>query len=145
MHTNERPPGMNEADRVILFDGVCVLCSYWARFLVRFDARRRYKLATVQSNEGRAILAWCGLPLEEFDTLVLVEKGAFYVRSTAIIRVLRGLPFPWPLAAVALICPRGIRDWLYDRMARNRYRIFGKYDACVLPSPDHADRFLGAK
>ena len=77
MHTNERPPGMNEADRVILFDGVCVLCSYWARFLVRFDARRRYKLATVQSDEGRAILAWCGLPLDKFDTLVLVEKDAF--------------------------------------------------------------------
>jgi len=97
MRDNPLPPCMSDNDRVILFDGVCVLCSYWARFLVRFDSLRRYKLATVQSDEGRAILAWCGLPLEEFDTLVLVEQGAFYVRSTAIIRVLKGLPFPWPL------------------------------------------------
>lgn len=143
MHSKLLPPGMSENDRVILFDGVCVLCSYWARFLIRFDKAKRYKLATVQSDEGKAILAWCGLATDEYTTLVFVDGLDFYVRSTAIIKVLSGLPLPWKLAAVGLICPRPLRDWAYDLMARNRYRIFGKYDACVLPAPDHTARFLG--
>jgi len=145
MRSEENPPGMSENDRVILFDGVCVLCSYWARFLIRFDKDRRYKLATVQSDEGKAILVWCGLPTDEYDTLVFVEGRDFYVRSTAIIKVLRGLSFPWKLAVVGLLFPRPLRDWAYDHMARNRYNIFGKYEACVLPTPDHMARFLGVK
>jgi predicted DCC family thiol-disulfide oxidoreductase YuxK len=145
MHSKETPPGMMENDRVILFDGVCVLCSYWAGFLIRFDKNRRYKLATVQSDEGRAILAWCGLPTEEYDTLVFVDGREFYTRSAAIIKVLMGLSFPWKLAALALIVPLPLRDWAYNRIARNRYTIFGKYDACVLPTPDNMTRFLGMK
>lgn len=145
MPTEKNPPGMNDGDRVILFDGVCVLCSYWARFLIRFDKNRRYKLATVQSDEGKALLAWCGLPTHEYDTLVLVDGRRVSVRSSAIINVLKGLSLPWSLAVVALVFPRPLRDWAYDRMARNRYRIFGKYDVCVLPTPDHRARFLGVK
>jgi predicted DCC family thiol-disulfide oxidoreductase YuxK len=145
MHSKEYPPGMMENDRVILFDGVCVLCSYSARFLIRFDKNRRYKLATVQSDEGRAILVWCGLPTDEYDTFVFIDGREFYTRSTAIINVLMGLSFPWKLAVLALIIPRPLRDWLYDRIARNRYTIFGRYDACVLPTPDNMTRFLGVK
>lgn len=141
--SQQRPSVISEQDRVILFDGVCVLCSHWARFLMRFDRQQRYKLATVQSAEGQAILAWCGLPTDHYDTLVFVDGREVYLYSTAIIRVLMGLGGVWRLAAVALIVPRRLRDWAYAHLARNRYRVFGKYETCVMPTPDHARRFLG--
>src|SRR5574342_708284 len=136
------PPRLKEQDRVVLFDGVCKLCSAWARFLIRYDTHRKYKLATVQSQEGKDILEWCGLPTKQYDTLVLVQGSKFYVRSAAVIRVLAGLPFPWKLAAAAWIIPSPLRDWAYDRIAQNRYNLFGKYEACVCPTPDHMSRFL---
>ena len=141
--SQQRPSVLSEQDRVILFDGVCVLCSHWARFLMRFDRQQRYKLATVQSAEGQAILAWCGLPTDHYDTLVFVDGREVYLYSTAIIRALMGMGGVWRLAAVALIFPRRLRDWAYEHLARNRYRVFGKYETCVMPTPDHARRFLG--
>ena len=142
MRMSQRTPGVGADDNVVLFDAVCKLCHGWSRFLMRYDSRRCFKLATVQSEEGKAILQWAGLPTEEYDTLVLVEGDRFYVRSAAVIRVLARLPLPWKLGALAWLLPRPLRDWAYDRIARNRYRLFGKCDRCVLPTPDHLDRFL---
>lgn len=138
------PPGVTAESRVVLFDGVCKLCSAWARFLIRFDTRRRFTLATVQSPEGKAVLTWCGLPTDTYETLVLVSRGRAYVRSAAVIRILSGLPMPWPLAWVVWLIPAPIRDWAYDRVALNRYRLFGKHNHCVVPTPDHLRRFLNA-
>lgn len=138
------PPLVGADDQVVLFDGVCKLCSFWARFLIRFDNQRKYKLATVQSPEGTAILEWCGLPTREYTTLVLVQGATFHVRSAAVIRVLMGLPFPWRLACLLWVIPRPLRDWAYDRIARNRYRIFGRYAACVVPAPGTLSRYLDA-
>lgn len=135
-------PGLADGERVVLFDAVCVLCHGWARFLMRHDRAQRFRLASVQSPEGQAILAWCGLPLDTLDTLVLVDGNRVYLRSAAVIRVLARLPLPWRLGAVAWLLPRPLRDFGYDRIARNRYRWFGKYEACVLPAPDHQHRFL---
>lgn len=135
-------PGVGAHDKVVLFDAVCKLCHGWSRFLMRVDRRHAFKLATVQSPEGKAILEWAGLPTDHYDTLVLVEGDRVYVRSAAILRVLARLPLPWPLLVAGWIVPRPLRDWAYDRVARNRYRLFGRYDACVLPTPDHLARFL---
>lgn len=137
-------PGVSEADRVVLFDGVCRLCGAWARFLIRYDSGRRFKLASVQSPEGQAILRWYGLPMDYYETMALVEGPRLYVKSTAFIRVVMRLPFPWFLAAAVWIVPAPVRHWLYDRVALNRYRLFGRFDTCVLPSPDHNSRFLDA-
>ncbi len=136
------PPGLEADDRVVLFDGVCRLCSGWAGFLLRHDRRRRYKLATVQSPAGQALLAWCDLPLDDYRTLVLVSRDGFYTRSAAIVRVLAGLPLPWKLGAAAWLLPRPVRDWLYDRLARNRYRWFGRRDTCMVPTASQQSRFL---
>jgi len=138
------PPGIDADDRVVLFDGVCKLCNGWARFLIRFDRRKRFKLATVQSPEGQAILRFFGMPTGHFETMLLVEGARRFTKSSAFIRVAARLPFPWPAAAVVWLVPAFIRDWLYDRVALNRYAIFGRYEACVLPSPDHESRFLEA-
>ncbi len=135
-------PGLDQDDQVVLFDAVCKLCSAWATFLIHHDRSRRYKLASVQSEAGKRLLDWCGLPTAEYNTLVLIKEGKFFVRSDAVIQIVSGLPFPWSLARVGRIIPRPIRDWAYDKIARNRYRWFGKYDVCLVPNADHLGRYL---
>lgn len=136
-------PGVALEDRVILFDGVCRLCSVWARFLIKFDRKHHFKLATVQSPEGRAILEWYGYPIDYYETMLLVEGSHIYTKSSAFFRVMRQLPWPWPLVCIGWAVPSFIRDWLYDRVALNRYRLFGRYEVCVVPSKEHDSRFLG--
>lgn len=142
MRNPDLAPGVRAGQRVVLFDAVCKLCHGWSRFLMRHDRAHRFTLATVQSEEGKAILAWCGLPTTEYDTLVLVEGDRYYLRSAAVIRVLMRLPPPWCLGALAWLVPRPLRDRAYDKVARNRYRLFGRYEQCLLPTPDHLARFL---
>lgn len=142
MDAERYPPHLRPGERVVLFDGVCALCNGWVRFLIRHDRARLFRLAAVQSAEGQAILRWFGLPTDRFATMLYVEGREFYVRSEAIARILRQLPAPWPLLAVFRFLPVGLRDWCYDRIALNRYRLFGRHAVCLLPSPDHKGRFL---
>ncbi|MBD2837453.1 thiol-disulfide oxidoreductase DCC family protein [Pseudomonas sp. JM0905a] len=144
MDAEQYPPHVGPGERVVLFDGVCKLCNGWAKFLIRHDRARTIKLASVQSAEGQAILHWFGLPPDSFATLLYVEGAELFVRSEAIARILRQLPAPWPLLAIFRFLPLGFRDWCYDRVALNRYRLFGRYDVCLMPSPDHEGRFLNA-
>jgi predicted DCC family thiol-disulfide oxidoreductase YuxK len=126
----------------VLFDGVCNLCNGWVQFVIARDPQARLRLAAVQSPAGQAILAWCGLPTDEFDTMVFVEDGRAYFRSTAFLRAVRHLSWPWPLLSVGRIVPRPLRDWLYDRVAKNRYRLFGRQESCMMPTPAIRSRFL---
>ncbi len=142
--SNSAPPGVATGDKVILFDGVCKLCSAWSRFLIRFDSKHRFKLATVQSPEGQAILQWYGLSADYYESMVLVEGASLYTKTSAVFRVLWRLPFPWPVLCIGWLLPWFLRDWMYDRVALNRYALFGKFDVCVLPEKDHDRRFLGA-
>ena len=139
------PPNVQPEDRVVLFDGVCNLCGAWARFLIRFDRQGIFKLCAVQSDEGMALLAFFGMRTDYFETMAVVEGPVLFTKSDAFFRVMRRLPFPWPLLVVFRVVPLSIRDWLYDRVARNRYKIFGRADACVLPTPDHERRFLQSR
>jgi predicted DCC family thiol-disulfide oxidoreductase YuxK len=140
---NGLPPGIAATDRVVLFDGECVLCSSGAQLLIRADRHRVFKLGTVQSPEGQRILAWHNLPTGSFDTFVLVEGPRIYVRSTAYVRIVSRLAFPWKLGSIMWVIPRPLRDWLYNIIARNRYRWFGKRERCILLTPDHQSRLLG--
>lgn len=136
------PPHIQAGDRVVLFDGVCRLCNGWAKFLIRHDQERRFRLCSVQSAEGQAILAWFALPTDAFETMAYVEGETLFVRSDAVLRIVAQLPGAWSLLAVLRFLPRVLRDWCYDRIARNRYRLFGRYDSCLLPDADHQRRFL---
>lgn len=136
------PPLVQADDRVVVYDGVCKLCNGWARFLIRFDRRHRFKLVAAQSPEGTALQAWFGLPTDHYETMLLVEGGRAYTHSTAFIRVVMRLGLPWNLAAVAWLVPAPLRHWLYDRIALNRYALFGRHDQCPLLSADHEQRFL---
>ena len=137
------PPKVFATDQVILFDGVCKLCSGWGRFIIRFDKKHVFKLCSVQSEEGRAILKWFNLPTDYFETMLLVQGNKALVKSDSILAIIKELPFPFHLFRIFKIMPKSWRDWFYDRIALNRYKIFGKYDVCVLPAADHPQRFLG--
>lgn len=135
-------PLLKPGETVVLFDGVCKLCNGWARFLIRHDRQRRVRLATVQSPEGQALLAWAGLPVDQFDTMAVIRDRHYWERSDAFFEVIGQLPARWQPIRWLRIVPRTLRDWAYDRIARNRYRLFGRYDTCLLPNPDHEQRFL---
>lgn len=142
MSRQSLPPGLAAGERVVLFDGVCKLCNGWAKFLIRHDDQRQFRLASVQSAQGQALLAWYGLPTDRFDTMALIDEAGLHVRSNALLRILARLPQPWRSLSWLCLIPRPLRDWCYDRIALNRYRLFGRHAVCLLPGADHAERFL---
>jgi len=130
------------AGPVVLFDGVCVFCAGAVQFLLEHGVDARVRFASLQSAYGRARLREHGLDPDALDTLVLVDEGRAYTRSTAALRIARFLRAPWPLLAALLVVPRALRDALYAVVARNRYRWFGKREACFVPTPEVRARFL---
>jgi predicted DCC family thiol-disulfide oxidoreductase YuxK len=130
-------------DRILVFDGVCVLCSRWVRFVLRRDRRGLYKFAAMQSASGRRLLAQHGIDPDDPMSFLLLDQGSGYTDSDAIVRVLRSFGPGWQvLAAIVSIVPRFIRDRVYRWVARHRYRLFGQREVCMVPGPDVADRFL---
>jgi predicted DCC family thiol-disulfide oxidoreductase YuxK len=147
MMSQQRPtpaPILQAGEIVVLFDGTCKLCNGWAKFIINHDQKHRIKLATVQSVEGQALLEWAGLPQEKFNTIVLIENDRFYVRSEAMFEIVSRLPAPMKWLVAARIVPGPFRDWMYDKIALNRYRLFGRYETSRSPEPDHEHRFLSA-
>jgi len=135
---------MNERrDGIIVFDGVCVLCSRWVRFLLPRDRKGAFRFAAMQSEAGQRLLAAHGLdPLDPVSFLFL-DDGRAYTDSGAILGVLVRLGGAWRLMAIGYALPRPLRDALYRWVARHRYRWFGRHETCFVPSPDAAGRFLG--
>jgi predicted DCC family thiol-disulfide oxidoreductase YuxK len=127
---------------VIIFDGMCVLCSAFAQFVLRTDGRRRYRLLAAQSPLGTALYNHFGLDPVDYETNILLEGGQVWLKSEGSIRMFEGLGFPWSLMAVGRLVPRPLRDRLYGVIARNRPRWFGVRSYCYLPDPGQADRFL---
>jgi len=130
------------APSVIVFDGVCALCSRWVRFLLRFDRRGRYRFAAMQGVHGRALLQLHGLDPDDPLSFLLVEQGRAWSDTDAIARVLAGLGGAWRAAHLLRLVPRSWRDRAYRALARNRYRWFGRHERCFLPTPAQAARFL---
>lgn len=130
------------AEAVIVFDGVCALCSRWVRFLLRFDTRGRYRFAAMQGAQGRALLQAHGLDPEDPTSFLLLDAARVWTDTDAIIRVLTGLGGAWRLLGMLRWVPRLLRDHAYRALARNRYRWFGRHDTCFLPTPAQAALFL---
>ena len=139
------PPYIQQHDSVILFDGVCKLCNAWSNFIITYDVDKRFKLASVQSDEGKAILHHFGYPTDFYETMLVVEGRVCFEKSDAFFAVMKKLNYPWKLLTVFRVIPLPLRNWLYDRIALNRYQIFGKYDYCTLPTQDHDERYLNGK
>lgn len=127
---------------VIVFDGVCAICNGWVRFLLRHDRQQRYRFAAMQAESGRALMARHGFDPDDPASFLLVENGATWSDTDAIVRVVRSLGGPWRMVDALRVLPRPLRDRAYRVAARNRYRWFGRHDACLLPPAGHEDRFL---
>lgn len=129
-------------DHIIVFDGVCVLCSGWVHFLLRADRAARYRFASMQSQSGRSLLARHGLDADDPVSFLLVTPARAWTESDAIVRVLTGLGGAWRMAAALRLLPRRVRDPLYRAVARHRYRLCGRRDACLVPDENVRNRFL---
>lgn len=128
---------------IIVFDGECVLCSGWVRFLLKRDRAGRFRFAVTQSYTGRVLMERAGVNPYDPSTFVLSDGGSITVQTEAIASVLGTLSFPWPLmGATMMLAPSWVRNPVYRFVARNRYRIFGRRAYCYTPSPELASRFL---
>src|ERR1017187_4059456 len=123
---------------VVLFDGVCNLCNGAVRFILARDPAARFRFASLQSDAARRLLG----DSAPSETIVLLEAGKTCTKSTAALRIARGLRLPWPLLYAFIAVPRPLRDLVYDWVARHRYRWFGKRDTCMLPTPELRERFM---
>jgi predicted DCC family thiol-disulfide oxidoreductase YuxK len=132
-----------EPDRLILFDGVCVFCSRWARFVMARDPEATFRFVTLQEPCGQALAQRLGIDTGFAETNAVIVGGRAYFKTDAAIEVLSRLPH-WSWVRVCRAVPRLIRDGLYDMIARSRYRLFGKSETCLVPTPDLTRHFLGS-
>ena len=133
------------ANPVLLYDGVCGLCNRLVRFVLKRDPQARFRFASLQSDYAARILKSHGFDPQDLDTLYVAEEAGERVtaRSDAVIFMLHELGGLWRAVSVALhIFPKPLRDWGYNVVARHRYRIFGRYETCLLPEKQYQDRFL---
>jgi predicted DCC family thiol-disulfide oxidoreductase YuxK len=131
-----------EGRDLILFDGECVLCLGFFRTMVRLDRAERFSFATAQSPLGSALYGAPGLPVSEFETNLVIVDGVIHQRLDAFAAAMAAAGWPWRALAAVRFVPRPLRDALYHRIARNRYAIFGRYDACMIPDPHLSARFI---
>lgn len=130
------------AHPIILFDAECVLCSANAQFILRQDRRAHFRLASLQGDAGAALCRAHGLDPADPDTIIVAEGDRVWRNSDAVLRIYTGLGWPWRLAGIARLIPRGLRDPVYLWVARNRYRLFGRRQSCWMPQPEFRDRLL---
>ena len=139
---------MPTASPILFYDGVCGLCNTLVQFLLKHDKRGRLRFASLQSDFAAKVLHRHGFDPKDLDTLHVVENyeqpdERLLQRSDAVLRAGRELGGHWSvLAAIAKVVPRSLRDIVYRFVAQNRYRVFGKYETCMLPDPKQRSRFL---
>jgi predicted DCC family thiol-disulfide oxidoreductase YuxK len=127
---------------IVLFDGVCNFCNGSINFVIEHDKAGYFKFSPLQSGIGENLLARHGVDRSETDSVVLIENEEVYTHSTAALRIARHLGGIWSLGYALIIVPRPIRDYLYKTFAKYRYRLFGRQDACMMPTPEIRTRFL---
>ena len=128
---------------IVLFDGVCNLCQGAVQFIIKRDLKARFKFASLQSEFGRNITSSYGLNTSSTgQTIILIRNNKSYDRSRAVLEIARYLSGAWSLFYGFIIIPKFLRDPVYNLIARNRYRLFGKQESCMIPSPDIISRFL---
>ncbi|UDL87135.1 DCC1-like thiol-disulfide oxidoreductase family protein [Mesorhizobium sp. PAMC28654] len=137
------PPSLDASHPLIVFDGVCVLCSGFVRMVVRLDRQDRFRFATAQSPFGEALFRQHGLRTDSYETNLVIIDGAAFMRLESLVAVMSELGWPWRAARLLLLLPRPLRNWLYERVAGNRYALFGRKDSCEIPSAELRARLIG--
>lgn len=132
----------NDESHILLFDGVCNLCNRLVQFTIKRDPKGKFKFASLQSDSGQSFLKQFGLPTDDFDSFVYVKGNQYFLKSSAALHVLKELGGLWKLFYFFIIIPRPIRDFVYNLIAKSRYKTFGKSDTCMIPTPELKQRFL---
>ena len=133
---------MVSSSPIILFDGICNLCNRSVQFIIKHDKEKVYRFAAFQSKAGQKLLQQYNLPLKQSSSFLLIENNKAYSQSTAALKVAKNLSGLVKLAVVFNIVPAGIRNIVYNFVARNRYQWFGKKRSCMVPTQDLKARFL---
>jgi len=135
-------PALPGAAPLIVFDDVCVLCSRFVQWVIRHDPHGRFRFTSAQGPLGQALYRDLDLDPLKLETILLVVDGMAYGKSAGLIQIATRLGGAWRAAAIFKLLPASLGDWVYDRIARNRYALFGRRDTCWVPSPDVSARFL---
>lgn len=128
--------------KIVLFDGVCNLCNGAVNFMIKHDKDDRFRFAALQEEAGKKITSEFDVDTSKVDSIILIDNGKAYVKSTAALYIALYLNGLWPLLHGALIFPPFIRDFVYDIIARYRYKWFGMKDSCMIPTPELRNKFL---
>ena len=127
---------------LILFDGVCNFCNYWVNFAIKRDRKKSLRFTPLQGETANRVLPRYKINPTALRSVIIIDKDRFYTQSSAAIRICKHLDGGWKLLYGLMIIPKFIRDALYNIIARNRYKWFGKKDHCMIPSPGVKERFL---
>jgi len=134
---------INNGDKIILFDGVCNLCNGAITFILKNEKTPHFKFASLQSEIGKHLMAERHINPSEIDSIILIDVGnAYYIKSTAALEIAKDLKGGYSLLSNLSVLPESFRDSVYDFIARNRYKWFGKKDQCMIPTPELKSRFL---
>lgn len=125
----------------MFFDGECIFCSRAIKFFIKIDKEEIIRYTTLQSDEGRLVMDKLKIG-KQMDSVALIDKGEYFIKSDVTFRLLGQLKFPWNVLSALVIIPKFVRDFFYDRIANNRYKIFGKSDQCLIPSASQKHLFL---
>lgn len=142
MLVDDTPESEKKVEKTILFDGVCNLCNGAINFVIDRDKNAHFKFAALQSEYGQKYLQDNDLPLNDFESMVYMENGRVFTKSTAALKIAKNLNSLWPSLYVLIIIPAFIRDAVYNFIANNRYEFFGKKDQCRIPTPELRARFI---
>lgn len=127
---------------IILFDGVCNLCNSSVNFIIDHDKKNVFRFASLQSDAGQTLLKKFNLNVKDFNSIILVENDKFYERSSAVMKIVRKFPGLWKFLYLFIIIPPPVRNFVYDIIADNRYKWFGKKESCRVPTPELKEKFL---
>lgn len=133
---------MTNGHPIVLFDGVCNFCNYWVNFAIRKDKKKKLLFTSLQGETAQSLLAPHGIDPVKLSSVILIDQGKAYTQSSAAIRICKYLGGGWKLFFGLMIIPKFLRDGLYNVIARNRYKWFGKKESCMMPAPDVKARFL---
>jgi predicted DCC family thiol-disulfide oxidoreductase YuxK len=128
--------------QLVIFDGLCNLCNGTVQFIIKRDRKKRFSFTTCQSGFAQDIIQHYGFPATDQSTVVYVKNGVPCFKSKAVLEILRDLGCCWNFLYILIIIPPFIRDFVYDIIAKNRYRVFGKRESCMIPNSEITDRFL---
>ena len=128
--------------KIILFDGLCNLCNGSVNFIIKRDRMGAFKFASLQSEAGLSLLKQYGVTAEKIDSIVFIKEDRFFLRSSAVLNILKDLGGRWRFLYIFIIIPKFIRDFIYNVIAKSRYRVFGKRESCTIPSEANRNRFL---